>query len=147
MHCHPMKGRAYYACRSTDTVEPCGKMIREDSLLPWAEWVLGVLDAYRDPDLGNTVAERLAESQPQAGPGALASLHGNLERLGQRFQWGHMAEGEYRAKWERLTALRADLLATQAAAVDTTMLPLGSLIEGWHTDDPRTRRDLLAVFF
>ena len=27
------------------------------------------------------------------------------------------------------------------------MLPLGSLMEGWRTDDPRTRRDLLAVFF
>ena len=102
-----MKGRVYDACRSTDTVEPCGKMIREDSLLPWAESVLGVLDAYRDPDLGNTVADRLAESQPQPGAGAIASLDGNLERLGQMFQWGHVPEDKYRAERERLTALRA----------------------------------------
>src|SRR5438309_2034831 len=66
----------------------------------------------------------------------------NVERLGHMFQWGHMAEDAYRAERQRLTALRAELLATQAAAVDTTALPLGSLMEGWRADDPRTRRDL-----
>jgi hypothetical protein len=38
-------------------------------------------------------------------------------------------------------------LVGQAAERKRSPLPLGSLMEGWATGDPRTRRALLAVFF
>jgi hypothetical protein len=71
----------------------------------------------------------------------------NLDKLGKRFMWGHMAEDAYCAEWGRLTARKAELVATQDVPVDTAIFPLGSLMEGWNSDDKRTRRDLLATFF
>jgi DNA invertase Pin-like site-specific DNA recombinase len=147
MHCHPMKGRAYYHCRSNDAANPCRKMVREDALLPWAEGLLRVLDAYRPADLESAVADRLAERQSRSAPSAIAQLDGSIERLGKRFEWGHIAESDYRAEWERLVARREELIASAGVAVDTAVLPLGSLMAGWNSGDQRTRRDLLAVFF
>jgi hypothetical protein len=48
---------------------------------------------------------------------ATAKLDRQLERLGRRFEWGHIAETDYHAAWERLVARRADLLAAQNAVV------------------------------
>jgi DNA invertase Pin-like site-specific DNA recombinase len=147
MHCHPMKGRAYYHCRSNDAANPCRKLVREDALLPWAEGLLRVLDAYRPADLERSVAEQLAARQSRLNPSAIAQLEGSIERLGKRFEWGHITESEYRAEWERLVARRDELTASAGMAVDTATLPLGSLMAGWNSGDNRTRRDLLAVFF
>ena len=49
---------------------------------------------------------------------AIAKLESQLVRLGQRFEWGHIAENDYRAEWERLDARRARLLTPQNAAVE-----------------------------
>src|SRR5262249_61437165 len=49
-------------------------------------------------------------------------------------------------EWVRLPAQREEL-AGRTAERTLPPLPLGSLMEGWATGDPRTRRGLLAVFF
>jgi hypothetical protein len=49
---------------------------------------------------------------------AIAKLDGQLERLGKRFDWGHINESHYHAERERLVARRADLLTAQNVVVD-----------------------------
>jgi hypothetical protein len=46
----------------------------------------------------------------------------------------------------RLEALLAEV-AEELQSTKEPVLPLGGLVEGWRTNDPRTRRDLLAAFF
>ena len=147
MHCHPMKGRAYYHCRGNDNPDPCRRLVREDRLLPWAEALLAALDRDRPDDLAEAVAERSGTGRSRhRSKDAIAQLDASLARLGKRFEWGHIDEDAYRAEWARLRAQREELV-TRTAERALPPLPLGSLMEGWATGDPRTRRGLLAVFF
>jgi hypothetical protein len=59
-----------------------------------------------------------AVSRTPNKPRAIAKLDGQLERLGKRFDWGHIDENDYHAERERLVARRAELLTTQNAVVD-----------------------------
>jgi hypothetical protein len=147
MHCHPMKDRAYYHCRGNDNSDPCKRLVREDRLLPWAEGLMAALDRQRPDELADTVAERSGSgrSRPRSKD-AVAQLDASLARLGKRFDWGHVDEETYKTEWARLKAQREELVG-QAAERKRSPLPLGSLMEGWATGDPRTRRALLAVFF
>jgi hypothetical protein len=147
MHCHPMKDRAYYHCRGNDNSDPCRRLVREDRLLPWAEALLAALDRRRPDDLADAVAERSGTGRSRRrSKDAIAQLDASLARLGKRFDWGHVDEETYKAEWARLQAQREELVG-QAAERTRPALPLGSLMEGWATGDPRTRRGLLAAFF
>ena len=68
-------------------------------------------------------------------------------RLGKRFAWGHIDESAYLAEHMRLTQHREDLQRAAERPEPTARLPLGSLMDGWRTGDPRTRRGLLTAFF
>ena len=147
MHCHPMKDRAYYHCRGNDNSDPCKRLVREDRLLPWAEALMAALDGQRPDELADTVAERSGSGRSRRrSKDAVAQLDASLARLGKRFDWGHVDEETYKTEWARLQAQREELVG-QAAERKRSPLPLGSLMEGWATGDPRNRRALLAVFF
>src|SRR5207247_3989232 len=75
-----------------------------------------------------------------------AQLDATIARLGKRFEWGHIDEATYLAEHARLTAQREEL--TQAVEEPRpSLLPVGSLMDGWLTGDARIRRDLVAAFF
>jgi len=115
MHCHPMKGRAYYHGRGNDNPDPCRRLVREDRLLPWAEALLVALDRDRPDDLAEAVAERSGTGRSRRrSKDVIAQLAASLARLGKRFEWGHIDEDAYRAEWARLQAQREEL-AGQAA--------------------------------
>ncbi|HKT82785.1 MAG TPA: recombinase family protein, partial [Solirubrobacterales bacterium] len=147
MHAHTIKERAYYNCRSNDQVEPCRKGVREDALLLWAERLLAVLDSYRPVAVETAVAARLAKGKPQPAQDAIAQIDLTVERLGKRFEWGHLDEDSYRAEWERLQGRRRELVAAGSKPFQDSPFALGSLMSAWDTGSPQTRRELLAAFF
>jgi hypothetical protein len=67
-----------------------------------------------------------------------------MQRLGQRFDWGHVDEGAYRAEWERLEALKAEV---ETLEVESPPINLVGIWQAWNTGDPVTRRELLASLF
>ena len=146
MHAHTISSRAYYNCRSNDQAEPCRRGVREDALLAWAERLLAVLDQYRPESVARAVANSLANRRPQAAPDALQQIDSSLERLGKRFEWGHLEEAAYRAEWDRLIARRQEI-AAELAQPQPSPLPLEGLLAAWNTGVPRTRRELIAAFF
>ena len=98
-------------------------------------------------ELADTVVERGRQSDRHHSPDALAQIDATLARLGKRFEWGHLDESAYLAEHARLTQQREELQRALEHPTPTTSLPLGSLMDGWRTGDPRTRRGLLAAFF
>jgi hypothetical protein len=84
--------------------------------------------------LAEAVAERGQQPERHHSPDALAQIEATLTRLGNR------------AEHARLVQQREEL-KRPAERPQPTSLPLGSLMDGWRTGDPRTRRGLLAAFF
>ena len=147
MHAHHMSGHNYFDCRNTDSVKPCRGKLREDRLFPWVERLFEALDAYRPPDLAEAVAERGQQPERRRSPGTLAQIDATLARLGKRFEWGHIDEAAYLAEHARLVQQREEFQGARERPQPTASLPIGSLMDGWRTGDPRTRRGLLAAFF
>lgn len=147
MHCHTIKEVPYYNCRGNDRVDPCKRGVREDALLPWAERLFAALDEYRPEELPAEVDRLLRSDGPAPAPDALAQLDRNIERLGHRFEWGHIDEMRYRQEWDRLQAMRRDLVSANQRQRATPPLPLDGLMEAWQTGDPVTRRELLLALF
>ncbi len=147
MHAQHMSGHNYFDCRNSDAVPPCPGKLREDRLFPWVERLFEALDAYRPAELADAVVERGRQPDPHQSPDALAQIDATLARLGKRFEWGHLDESAYLAEHARLTQQREELQRALEHPTPTTSLPLGSLMDGWRTGDPRTRRGLLAAFF
>jgi hypothetical protein len=123
------------ACRALPAVKRCGSV--------------GV---YRDLDLsGKSVAHRpefraflrrLQERPPKvvAAYDQSRSFRNTTEAL------DFFALMERLPERERLEQLLRELRAV-VAEKPVAWAPLGSLIEGWRTGDPRTRRELLGEFF
>jgi hypothetical protein len=107
---------------------------------------LTVLDAFPPAELGDVVAEHLADQQIPRSPDAMKQVQGRLERISDLYAMGHWTRDRYLEERARLEALLAEL-AEELQSADAPLLPPGGLVEGWRTDDPRTRRDLLAAFF
>jgi hypothetical protein len=59
---------------------------------------------------------------------------------------GHWDRDRYLAERARLEALLEEL-AAELQSTEAPLLPLGGLVEGWHTGDRQARHDLLAAFF
>lgn len=146
MHCHWLGGHAYYNCRGNDKANPCGKHVREDALLPWAEQLLTVLDAFRPAELREVVADQLAGDRPQRAPDAGKQVQTRLERIADLYAMGHWTRERYLAERERLEHLLEELHA-EAQDDQAPFVPLGSLMEGWRAGDAKTRHDLVAAFF
>jgi Recombinase/Recombinase zinc beta ribbon domain len=146
MHCHWMGGRAYYNCRGNDLAKPCGRLVREDALLPWAEQLLMVVDAFRPDDLRDVVAGQLAEDMAVRAPDAGEQVQVRLERIADLYAMGHWTRDRYLAERERLERLLEEVSA-ESRSDDAPFVPLGSLMEGWRTGDSKTRHDLVAAFF
>jgi hypothetical protein len=147
MHAHHINGHNYFDCRGSDAPNPCRGALREDRLFPWVERLFEALDAYRPADLAEAVAERGQAPERHHSPGALVQIDATLARLGKRFEWGHIDEAAYLAEHARLLQQREELTRAAEHPQPTSSLPLGSLMDGWRTGDPRARRDLLAAFF
>ncbi|HSR23009.1 MAG TPA: zinc ribbon domain-containing protein [Candidatus Eisenbacteria bacterium] len=107
MHCHTIKGVAYYNCRGNDRADPCKRGVREDGLVTWAEQLFTALDEYRPAELAAEVDRLLDKDAPAPPRDALAQLDRTIDRLGQRFDWGHIDEAKYREEWDRLQATTA----------------------------------------
>lgn len=147
MHCHAMKQIRYYYCRSNDAEEPCRRLLREDGLIPWAEQLLAVLDAYRPDDLRDQVAERQRQAQrTRPAPDAVRQIDGRMERIAELFAMGHWSKARYLEERARLEALRVEL-EQELTAPTRSPIPLGSLTEAWRVAGPRARGGLLRVFF
>lgn len=143
---HTTRFGTYYNCRNSDAAFPCRGLVREDHLLPWAEQLFEMLDAYRPPHLRDAVAERIGEDQIPRSSEGLHQIEMRLERITEAWINGWWTEERFRTERTRLEALRDELRLEQQAP-STPSLPLGGLIEGWRTGDARTRRELLATFF
>ena len=152
---NPKPEYVYYFCRrdgSTDQ-DACTNRgyVREEELLPWARSVFAHVD--RDPlrpgsqsGAGKDAASRRRRAQPDA----LASIDATIARLGKRFEWGHLDDVAYRAEWERLQALRAEILAADRAPMgDALAKELRGAVALWDgaERDPDMRRRMLLTLF
>jgi hypothetical protein len=88
--------------------------------------------------LGGSVDEALKNGE------TLASIDARMNRLGQRFEWGHIDEADYRAEWDRLQAARKQLTDGDPPR---RRIRLGGVLEAWQAGDSVSRRDLLATLF
>jgi hypothetical protein len=120
--------------------------VREDALLSWAEQLFTVLDAFRPAGLRDAVAQHLTDEQAPRSPDAMKQVQGRLERITDLYAMGHWTRDRYLEERGRLEALLAEL-SEELQSTTEPALPLGGLVEGWRTNDPRTRHDLLAAFF
>ena len=144
MHVHTDHRRTYYRCRGTDAPDRCpGAWAREVNLFAWGDELFGHLDAYRRSDFAQQVAGALDASQQ--GPGALVQVEATIERLGKRFDWGHIDEATYRAEHARLEAVRNELMAATTPA--TAAVELDGLLDAWRTGIPAIQRELLGRLF
>jgi Recombinase len=154
MHCHWIK-KARYQCRGGDLAQPCRRMVPEDVLLPWAERLFTVLDAYRGPggrpeNFRELVAEELAgQGSVQHSPDALRQLDSRKKRAEQLFLLGHWTTEQLTAETASIATLRAEIERELEQPNPALLWPVGSLLEIWERGepDPKIRRDLLAEFF
>jgi hypothetical protein len=121
-------------------------LVREDVLLPWAEQLFTVVDAFRPAELRDVVSGQLAEDQPARAPDARKQVQVRLERIADLYAMGHWTRDRYLAERERLERLQEELRAENEVD-QVPFAPLGSLMEGWRTGDAKTRHDLVAAFF
>jgi DNA invertase Pin-like site-specific DNA recombinase len=145
MYAQTMKGKhVYYRCHLSGDAFGCGRSVRDDALRPWGRSLLAWLEASAGwPDL--TVARDALLQRPARPPDALAQLDANLERVGQRFEWGDISADAYQDKRRRLLALREELLATDRLTVP--QLAVAGIVAAWDTGDPVVRRALLSNVF
>jgi hypothetical protein len=68
-----------------------------------------------------------------------------LERLGKRFEWGHIDEAAYQAEWQRLQALRAEFTAPATKA--EARIVLDDVLTAWREGDAQGRREFLRTLF
>lgn len=69
-----------------------------------------------------------------------------MERITDLYAMDHWTRERYLAERERLERLLGKLSA-ESGGDQVAFAPLGSLMEGWRTGDPRTRHDPVATFF
>jgi DNA invertase Pin-like site-specific DNA recombinase len=151
----PKPGYVYYHCRRDGSVarDECTNSthIREESLLPWAREVFKRLDrdAKRPPHPLTQVGHEITSQRRRSQPDALASIEANITRLGKRFEWGHLDEATYQAEWERLSALRAEIMATSREPAEDDRLrdELRGALELWDAADAEMRRRMLLILF
>ena len=144
MHIHTDRGRTYYRCRGVEAPDRCqGSWAREEKLIGWGDELFGRLDAYRRSDFAQQVAAA-ADVKPQ-GPGALAQVEATIERLGKRFEWGHIDEAAYRAEYARLNVVQDELAASVTPAAPP--IELDGLLDAWRTGIPAIQRELLGRLF
>jgi DNA invertase Pin-like site-specific DNA recombinase len=145
LHGHFFRGVRYYLCRHTDQVLPCSAPgIREDDLLPQGRAIFAALDALKPSDFHDQIGR--SESRHVQPVNALAQVDATIERLGKRFEWGHLDEAAYQAEWQRLNERRHELLAAQEVK-PRAGLRLAGLLDAWDRADHIGRRELLASLF
>jgi DNA invertase Pin-like site-specific DNA recombinase len=152
---NPKPGYTYYYCRQDGSTraDECtnSAYAREDALLPWARAVFAALDAdvNRPANLG-AAGQDVATRRRRAQPDALASIDANIARLGKRFEWGHLDEAAYQGEWERLQALRAEVLAaSRTPDADHLATELSGALALWDAAEgsPDARRRMLTTLF
>ena len=145
LHGHFIRGRRYYYCRRTDLAFPCtASRVSEDDLLPQGRAIFAALDALTSADFTEDI--RRSESMHVQPVNALAQVDATIDRLGKRFEWGHVDESAYTIEWQRLQARRQELLVAQEAKPKTA-LRLAGLLDAWDRADHIGRRELLAGLF
>ncbi len=93
---------------------------------------LGAVSQIAKPSKRKTRPRPIVADQSRA----IANLDTRLERLGKRFEWGHIAEDDYLVEWERLVAHRVDLVTIQKkAAADADVVPPQPLMERSDSGD------------
>jgi hypothetical protein len=85
-----------------------------------------------------TVARVPPQSQEQ--------VRAAVDRLGKRFEWGHVDEAYYRAEHDRLSLLLTALTQPQPNG-DAPDLPLGRMTDLWLAGDSVARRRLVSRLF
>jgi DNA invertase Pin-like site-specific DNA recombinase len=152
----PKPGYTYYHCRRDGSPGrdacPNRAYVREEDLLPWARGVFARLDrdASRPTSLVRAGGEALAARRLRAQPDALSSIDATIARLGKRFEWGHLADGEYRREWDALQAQRAEILAAgRVPGADRVADELTGALALWDAaaGDADVRRRMLLVLF
>jgi DNA invertase Pin-like site-specific DNA recombinase len=143
LHATTIKGHAYYRCDGTSAAEPCRGVIRESTLLPWAQDLFEILDQLQPPGFEAEVERQVTSDTPFRSPGALAQIKATLERLEKMLLWGDLPEARYRAERKRLEALRGEL----SAPTLQPSIVLADVLAIWNQADARVRRDLLGALF
>lgn len=136
-------GAVYYYCRR-DVGQPCSnKAIREERLLPWATYLFDQLEALQPADLAQALAE--GRQGGRVNVDAVAQVDRALERIGKRYEWGHVDDERYLAETGRLQELRDELLA--ATTPEAPTVTLAGVGQAWRSGDAVTRRALFTTFF
>lgn len=65
----------------------------------------------------------------------VAQIDAQLERVGWRYEQGHIAEHKYRSKWEHLQERRRKVLAAIEAV--ESPVPLEGILDASNQGDPR----------
>ena len=136
----------YYRCRGVGGHGGCAHGTREEGLLEWGRELMAFLESRSDQR--EAVAEALAaaaDTPPYRSPDAVTRIDAQLQRVGQRFEWGDITAEEYKEKREWLQAQRAELERPSSPAVST--LHLAGLLDAWDHAGPLNRRELLAALF
>src|SRR5437879_845198 len=142
MHCHWLKGRAYYQCRG-GLANGC-RGVRDDKLREWArglmEWIEG------QAEIKVTFAAAPKRDKPRL---SLTRIDETIDRLGKRFEWGDVDEAGYRASLADYRALKAEAVAEleRAQAAQTRRAWPTNLVDTWDQATPASKRGLLAHFF
>ena len=144
MHAQMVKAVAYYRCPGTDASEPCRAFAREADLLPWARDLFERLEGLAPRPLPTRAAKSPKGSRQFQSPDALAQIERTIERLGKRFEWGHIDEVTYQTEWKRLRQLQQELAS---AASEPAVVPLEGVLEAWDQGDALIRRQLLGNLF
>src|SRR5262245_20213271 len=88
-------GFCYYRCRD------CGHGIRDTKLTAWARALLEWVESYAPPAYADAVEAASAAQRPGRPADALGQVERSLERIGKRYEWGHLSDDEYKAEWAR----------------------------------------------
>jgi DNA invertase Pin-like site-specific DNA recombinase len=145
LHANTIKESIYYRCAGVDATHPCRSLVREALLLPWAQALFEALDELQPIEFADEVHRQSESESAVRSPGALVQLDATLERLGRRFEWGHIDEAAYQAEWKRLQALKSEMAA--AEAVVQPSIVLDGILAAWNGSDAQGRRELLGTLF
>jgi DNA invertase Pin-like site-specific DNA recombinase len=142
MHCHWLKGRAYYQCRG-ERANGC-RGVRDDALREWARGLMSWIEGQAE------IRVAWAEPKRRERPSiSVERIDQSIERLGLRFEWGDIDGAAYRAKLADYRALRAEAVAEleRAHAAQTPRAWPTNLVDTWEQVTPASNRRLLAHFF
>ncbi len=134
-------GHVYYHCRR-DIANPCpgaSRTVREDKLLPWAEYLFEELDKLRPGDF-----TKMRGRRPRQAAESFAQIDLSLDRYQQMFAWGHINATEYKRHHDRLTSRREQL---EDDVAPQRTIKLDGVHDAWKQGSPTSKRRLLLRLF